>query len=60
MWWFVSTSPLDDTNEPEPPELKRTLDRCKCSYQAWSGSKPYFSFRIFLGGLLKSHMPSSP
>ena len=40
MWWLVSTSPLDDTNDPEPPELNRTLDRCKCSNQARSGSKP--------------------
>jgi hypothetical protein len=23
-WWFVSTRPVDDTNEPEPPAEMRT------------------------------------
>src|SRR6516164_7096435 len=52
------TSPSGETKEPEPPLLKRTEDFCTCSYHSGPGSKPYFSLRSFLGGLLNSHMPS--
>src|SRR5262249_22904218 len=45
-------------NDPEPCG-KRTLDFCTCSSHLASGSKPYLSLRIFRGGLLNSHMPSS-
>src|SRR4051812_10602288 len=53
------TRPSGETNEPEPPLLKRTEDFCTCSNQPGGGSKPYFSWRILSGGLLNSHMPSS-
>src|ERR1700736_3661471 len=53
------TRPSGDTNEPEPPLLKRTDDFCTCSSHLSEGSKPYLSLRTLRGGLLKSHMPSS-
>ena len=58
-WWFVITSPLGETIEPEPPLEMRTHDFCKCSSHAALGSKLYFSLSCFSGGLLKGHMPSS-
>src|SRR6516164_4218606 len=58
-WWFVITSPVGDTSDPEPPVEMRTHDFCRCSSHAAVGSKPYFSFSCFAGGRLKSHMPSS-
>src|SRR5436305_15294263 len=51
--------PSAETNEPLPPELKRTLDFCRCSSHCGVGSKLYFSFNCLSGGLLNSHMPSS-
>ena len=53
------TRPSAETNEPEPPQLKRTDDFCTCSSQAAVGSKLYFSLSSLRGGLLNSHMPSS-
>src|SRR5262245_63037420 len=53
------TRPSAEMNDPEPPALKRTEDFCRCSSHLVSGSKPYLSLRYFLGGLLKSHSPSS-
>src|SRR4051794_38096869 len=53
------TRPSAETNEPEPPVLKRTDDFCRWSYHDCGASKPYFFFRCSLGGLLKSQRPSS-
>src|SRR6266404_544131 len=53
------TSPSAETNDPLPPELKRTLAFCKCSSHCPVGSKLYFSFSCFSGGLLNGHIPSS-
>src|SRR5205809_7872557 len=53
------TSPSAETNDPEPPLLKRTDDFWTCSSHWSVGSKPYFSLRILRGGSLNSHMPSS-
>src|SRR4051794_26997147 len=53
------TSPSAETNEPEPPLLKRTADDRKCSTQPTGGSKPCACFRCFRGRLLKTHIPSS-
>src|ERR1700722_5591258 len=53
------TRPFGDTNEPEPPLLKRTDDFITWLYQSGPRSKPYFSLSCRFGGLLKSHMPSS-
>src|ERR1043166_3555061 len=53
------TSPLADTNDPLPPELKRTLDFWRCSSHCGVGSNWYFSLNCLRGGLLKSHIPSS-
>src|SRR6185369_12667645 len=58
-WWFVITRPVDETIEPEPPVEMRTQDFWTCSSHFASTSKPYFSFNCFVGGRLKSHMPSS-
>src|ERR1051326_3807054 len=53
------TRPSGETNEPEPPLLKRTDDFMTWSYQALSFSKLYFSLSCLTGGLLNSHIPSS-
>src|SRR5207237_8149883 len=53
------TRPLEEMKEPLPPELKRTLDFCRCSSHCGVGSKLYFSFSCLSGGTLKSHIPSS-
>src|SRR5947207_12694106 len=53
------TRPVPDINEPLPPELKRTLDFCRCSSHALVGLKLYFSFSCLVGGALNSHIPSS-
>src|SRR5205809_1120849 len=53
------TRPSAETNEPDPPLLKRTEDFCTCSSHASVTSKPYFSLSCLPGGLLNSHMPSS-
>src|SRR5262249_27593125 len=53
------TRPSAETNDPEPPLLKRTDDFWMCSSHLAVGSKSYFSLRIFVGGALNSHMPSS-
>jgi hypothetical protein len=55
----VSTSPPGLTKDPEPPSLKRTLDNLTWSSHSLVITKPYFSFRILLGGLSKVHIPSS-
>src|SRR6266478_8362974 len=52
-------SPVAETKEPLPPELKRTLAFCKCSSHCGLGSKLYFPFSCLRGGALKSHIPSS-
>src|SRR5437764_15392158 len=54
------TRPSGETNEPEPPLLKRTDDFWTCSSHWSVTSKPYLSLRYLRGGLLNSHMPSSP
>src|ERR1700722_17317728 len=54
------TSPSAETNEPEPPLLKRTDDFCTCSSHLSVGSNLYFSCRYLRGGLLNSNMPSPP
>src|SRR5262249_10005742 len=51
---------VPETNERLPPELKRTLDFWRRSSHCGVGSNWYFSFSCFSGGLLNSHMPSSP
>src|SRR5690606_3600649 len=51
--------PSEETKEPEPPLLNRTLDFRRWSSHSCEGSKPYFSLRYFNGGFVKSHMPSS-
>src|SRR5437764_281319 len=53
------TSPSADTNDPDPPELKRTDDFCTWSYHACGSSNLYFFFRCSLGAALKSQSPSS-
>src|SRR5438552_3297230 len=53
------TRPSAETNEPEPPLLKRTDDFWTCSSHASVTSKPYFSLSCLRGGWLNSHMPSS-
>src|SRR5262249_47669161 len=53
------TSPFAATNEPLPPELKRTLAFCRCSHHCCVGSHSYFSLSCLSGGALKSHIPSS-
>src|SRR6266568_5440337 len=53
------TSPFADTNEPLPPELKRTLAFWRCSSHCGVGSKLYLSFSCLSGGALNSHIPSS-
>src|SRR5437879_7522483 len=53
------TSPFAETNEPLPPELKRTLAFCRWSSHCSVGSNWYFSLSCFSGGALKSHIPSS-
>src|SRR5262249_28043182 len=58
-WWFVMIRPLGDTNEPDPPLLKRMDDFCTCSSQAADGSKLCLSCNSLRGGLVNSHMPSS-
>src|SRR5437868_3081641 len=52
--------PFGETNEPLPPELNRTLAFCRCSSQSFVGSKLYFFLNCLRGGLLNSHIPSSP
>src|SRR5262245_22643555 len=59
MWWFVTTRPCGETKEPEPPLLKRTEAFWTCSSQPSGGSNWYLSLRIFRGGLLNNHIPSS-
>ena len=58
-WWLVNTSPVLETNEPEPPELKRTDESIKCSSQPSSGAKPWALSSRWRGMSLKSHIPSS-
>src|SRR5208337_170183 len=58
-WWLVSTSPRGLTKEPDPPSLKRTLERRTWSSHARAGSKPYRSLSCLMGGLSKVHIPSS-
>src|SRR6516162_4284871 len=53
------TRPSAETNDPEPPLLKRTDDFWMCSSHLAVGWKSYFSLRILVGGALNSHMPSS-
>src|SRR5947209_4311207 len=53
------TRPAAETNEPEPPLLKRTAAERRWSIHPLGGSKPYFDFRVFRGRLLKTHIPSS-
>src|SRR6266536_6136227 len=53
------TRPFDETKEPLPPELKRTLAFWRWSSHFGVGSKLYFSFSCLSGGALKSHIPSS-
>src|SRR5436190_17200868 len=53
------SSPSSLRKLPDPPELKRTEDYCKCSIQVSPTSNWYRSRRIWRGGWLKSHMPSS-
>src|SRR5229473_277036 len=53
------TRPSADTNDPEPPLLKRTEDFCTCSSHWAVGSKSYFSLSSLVGGEVNSHMPSS-
>src|SRR5690349_17387259 len=59
MWWFVSTSPSDETNEPDPPLLNRTDASRRWSSHASVTSKPYLFLISSRGTLLKTHMPSS-
>ena len=44
QWWFVSTSPRDDTNDAEHPG-KRTEARRTWSSHVESGVKPYVCFQ---------------
>src|SRR5688572_30184533 len=53
------TKPSAETNEPEPPLLNRTLERCTCSNHSLVGLKSYLSCSSLAGGLLNSHIPSS-
>src|SRR6266700_6981520 len=53
------TRPFDETKEPLPPELKRTLAFWRWSSHCGVGSKLYFSLSCLSGGALKSHIPSS-
>ena len=46
------TSPFDETNEPDPPLLNRTLDSRTCLSHSSLGSKPYLAFSICLGNWL--------
>src|SRR5512138_3856641 len=57
-WWLVRTSPSGETNEPEAPP-NEIEDRRRWSMNSWVIAKPYCFWRTSLGGLLKSHMPSS-
>src|SRR5262245_21073447 len=57
-WWLVITRPSGETNEPDP-DGKRTHDFWTCSSHLSSGTKLCFSLRYLVGGLVKSHMPSS-
>src|SRR5262245_28745801 len=59
MWWLVMRRPVGETNDPEPPLLKRTDASRVCSSQASVKSKPYFALSCSRGGSLRSHMPSS-
>src|SRR4051812_18720183 len=52
-------SPSAETNEPEPPLLKRTAEDRRCSAQPGGGSKPCLALSVPRGRLLKTHMPSS-
>src|SRR6266699_6977354 len=52
------TRPFDETQDPLPPELKRTLAFWRCSSHCGVGSKLYFSFSCLSGGALNSHIPS--
>ena len=47
------TSPSAETNEPEPPLLKRTEDCCRCSSHASVGSKPYLLLEQFRGRIVE-------
>jgi hypothetical protein len=54
QWWFVSTTPRDDTIDDEQfgrrTEARRTL-----SSQPWSGAKPYVAFQ-YSGGASNVHI----
>src|SRR5579883_2560585 len=56
---LVKVNPSGETNEPEPPLLKRTEPNRTASSHCWLGSKPYLAWTFSLGKALKSHMPSS-
>src|SRR6266498_197755 len=58
-WWFVRTSPVSETKEPEPPLLNRTEARRTWSSHALSGAQWYFVWRSFAGTSLNGHIPSS-
>src|SRR5437899_1640725 len=58
-WWLVIIRPSAETNEPEPPSLRRTEASRTLSSHSLVGVKPYFSCSSFTGGLSKVHMPSS-
>src|ERR1019366_9984874 len=53
------TRPPAETKEPEPPLLKRTDSFMRCASHGVVTSKLYFAWSWALGGLEKSHMPSS-
>src|SRR5688572_25115308 len=53
------TRPSAETNEPDPPLLKRTDDFMRCSSHGSLRSKPYFVLSCSRGGAEYSHMPSS-
>src|SRR5262245_20123399 len=59
MWWLVTISPSGETNEPDPPLLKRTDAFWARASQSGVRSKPYLALRWSRGGSLTSHMPSS-
>ena len=48
----VITKPVEETNEPEPPLLKRTLERRTCLSHSSLGSKPCLALSACLGNWL--------
>src|SRR5207237_10452695 len=56
---FVKVRPSGETNDPEPPLLKRSDDSRTWSSHCWVGAKPYLAWTFCLGKALYSHMPSS-